>query len=79
MQGNLKGYDHTINLILEGCSERIYSQARGVEQVGTVHLGERMSEVGLYLQFRALCELESVEHHPCDIYMGKPVIPASPS
>lgn len=45
MQGNLKGYDHTINLILEGCSERIYSQARGVEQVRyksiicTVHKG----------------------------------------
>lgn len=35
-QGNLKGYDHTINLVLEGCSERIYSQARGVEQVGIV-------------------------------------------
>lgn len=33
LQGNLKGYDHTINLVLEGCSERIYSQARGVEQV----------------------------------------------
>lgn len=32
-QGNLKGYDHTINLVLEGCSERIYSQAKGVEQV----------------------------------------------
>lgn len=32
VQGNLKGYDHTINLVLEGCSERIYSQARGVEQ-----------------------------------------------
>ena len=31
-QGNLKGYDHTINLVLEGCKERIYSQQRGVEQ-----------------------------------------------
>lgn len=31
-QGNLKGYDHTINLVLEGCKERIYSQTRGVEQ-----------------------------------------------
>ncbi|CAM9458084.1 unnamed protein product [Ascophyllum nodosum] len=37
--GNLKGYDHTINLVLEGCSERIYSQARGVEQV----------QLGLYI------------------------------
>ncbi|CAN0272660.1 unnamed protein product, partial [Hapterophycus canaliculatus] len=38
-QGNLKGYDHTINLVLEGCKERIYSQARGVEQV----------QLGLYI------------------------------
>ena len=32
-QGNLKGYDQTINIILEECYERVYSTVSGVEQV----------------------------------------------
>ncbi|KAL7641146.1 UNVERIFIED_CONTAM: hypothetical protein RMT77_008284 [Armadillidium vulgare] len=31
--GTLKGYDQTVNLILDECHERVYSTNRGVEQV----------------------------------------------
>lgn len=33
MQGTLKGFDQTINLIMDECHERVYSAASGVEQV----------------------------------------------
>ncbi|CAM9955543.1 unnamed protein product, partial [Choristocarpus tenellus] len=39
VQGHLKGYDHTINLILEQCHERIFSPTAGCEQVPIVLLG----------------------------------------
>ena len=32
-QGTLKGFDQTINLILDESHERVYSSASGVEQV----------------------------------------------
>ncbi|XP_071545035.1 U6 snRNA-associated Sm-like protein LSm8 [Panulirus ornatus] len=31
--GTLKGFDQTINLIMDECHERVYSSHRGVEQV----------------------------------------------
>lgn len=37
--GNLKGYDQTINIILEKSHERIYSEDRGVE----------INELGLHI------------------------------
>ncbi len=37
--GKLRGFDQTTNLILEGCTERIYSEDEGVEEL----------ELGLYL------------------------------
>eukprot|EP00212_Chloropicon_laureae_P009508 CAMPEP_0197490476 /NCGR_PEP_ID=MMETSP1311-20131121/5019_1 /TAXON_ID=464262 /ORGANISM="Genus nov. species nov., Strain RCC856" /LENGTH=97 /DNA_ID=CAMNT_0043035001 /DNA_START=52 /DNA_END=345 /DNA_ORIENTATION=- len=37
--GKLKGFDQTTNLILEGSTERIYSEDEGVEEL----------ELGLYL------------------------------
>jgi U6 snRNA-associated Sm-like protein LSm8 len=33
LQGSLKGYDQTINLILHECHERVFSPTAGVEQV----------------------------------------------
>lgn len=32
-QGFLRGFDQTVNLILDECHERVYSQTAGVEQV----------------------------------------------
>jgi len=32
-QGTLKGFDQTINLILDDSHERVYSTSQGVEQV----------------------------------------------
>ncbi len=32
-QGTLKGFDQTINLVLDECHERVYSANAGVEQV----------------------------------------------
>ncbi len=32
-QGTLKGFDQTINLILDESHERVYSSGQGVEQV----------------------------------------------
>ncbi len=32
-QGNLKGFDQTLNIILEESHERVFSTAAGVEQV----------------------------------------------
>ena len=32
-QGKLKGFDQTVNVILEGSHERVYSSTSGVEQV----------------------------------------------
>ncbi|CAM9732755.1 unnamed protein product [Scytosiphon promiscuus] len=59
--GNLKGYDHTINLVLEGCKERIYSQARGVEQV----------QLGLYIcrgdNIAVIGEVDEVEDASKDL------------
>ena len=34
--GTLKGYDQTINIILDESHERVYSQNAGVEQVSTL-------------------------------------------
>lgn len=31
--GNLRGYDQTVNLILDECHERVFSPTAGVEQV----------------------------------------------
>ena len=39
MQGTLKGFDQTINLILAGSHERVYSLSAGVEVV----------QLGLYI------------------------------
>jgi len=33
VQGTLKGFDQTINLILDDSFERVYSSGQGVEQV----------------------------------------------
>jgi len=33
VQGYLRGFDQTVNLILDECHERVYSQNAGVEQV----------------------------------------------
>lgn len=33
LQGTLKGFDQTINLILDDSFERVYSTSQGVEQV----------------------------------------------
>lgn len=33
LQGTLKGFDQTINLILDESHERVYSNTQGVEQV----------------------------------------------
>ena len=33
LQGTLKGYDQTNNLVLENCHERVYSTSEGVEQI----------------------------------------------
>ncbi|RZF33708.1 hypothetical protein LSTR_LSTR007736 [Laodelphax striatellus] len=33
LQGTLKGFDQTINLILDDSHERVYSMTQGVEQV----------------------------------------------
>jgi len=38
-QGTLKGFDQTINLILSGCQERVYSPESGIEVV----------QMGLYI------------------------------
>lgn len=32
-QGTLKGFDQTINLILDESHERVYSSSQGIEQV----------------------------------------------
>lgn len=32
-QGYLRGFDQTVNLIVDECHERVYSQSAGVEQV----------------------------------------------
>ncbi|KAK4048037.1 U6 snRNA-associated Sm-like protein LSm8 [Microbotryomycetes sp. JL201] len=39
MQGELKGFDQTTNVILSGSTERVYSMDEGVEEV----------DLGLYL------------------------------
>ncbi|CAM9252975.1 unnamed protein product [Ectocarpus fasciculatus] len=44
--GNLKGYDHTINLVLEGCKERIYSQSRGVQLGLYICRGDNIAVIG---------------------------------
>jgi small nuclear ribonucleoprotein (snRNP)-like protein len=33
LQGTLKGFDQTVNVILEDCTERTYDPVQGVEQV----------------------------------------------
>lgn len=33
LQGTLKGFDQTVNIILEGSHERVFSEDSGVEQV----------------------------------------------
>ncbi len=33
VQGTLKGFDQTINLIMDECHERVYTATAGVEQV----------------------------------------------
>ena len=38
-QGTLKGFDQTVNIVLEGSHERVYSASSGVEQV----------QLGLYI------------------------------
>ena len=39
LQGTLKGFDQTVNIILSGSHERVYSTTSGVEQV----------QLGLYI------------------------------
>lgn len=49
-QGLLKGFDQTINVILENSHERVYSSASGVEQVALglyIIRGDNMSVVTL--------------------------------
>ncbi|CBJ29371.1 similar to U6 snRNA-associated Sm-like protein LSm8 isoform 2 [Ectocarpus siliculosus] len=73
-QGNLKGYDHTINLVLEGCKERIYSQSRGVEQAretGTYSSMVVQVQLGLYIcrgdNIAVIGEVDEVEDASKDL------------
>jgi len=33
LQGTLKGFDQTINLVIDDCQERVYNSITGIEQV----------------------------------------------
>jgi len=61
LQGNLRGYDQTINLILESCHERIFSTTAGVEEV----------ELGLYIvrgdNVAMVCEVDEAEDSSRDL------------
>ncbi|CAM9157939.1 unnamed protein product [Ectocarpus sp. 4 AP-2014] len=69
--GNLKGYDHTINLVLEGCKERIYSQSRGVEQARKTGTCSSMVQLGLYIcrgdNIAVIGEVDEVEDASKDL------------
>jgi small nuclear ribonucleoprotein (snRNP)-like protein len=65
LQGTLKGYDQTTNLVLENCHERVYSPAEGVEQIVLglyIMRGDSMYVVSpsVHLQFPG--------HHPADLH-----------
>ena len=47
--GYLRGFDQTVNLILDECHERVYSQTAGVEQVALglyIIRGDNVAVVG---------------------------------
>lgn len=64
VQGTLKGFDQTVNLILSGSHERVYSSGAGVEvvQLGLYIIrGDNMYEPSLVLSFT--CAALDALHH----------------
>lgn len=66
--GTLKGYDQSINVILDECHERVYSSNRGVEQVILglyIIRGDNVALVGeLDEELEARLDLESIRAEP---------------
>ena len=83
-QGYLRGFDQTVNLILDECHERVFSQSAPVEQVALglyIIRGDNVSDDAnnhsSHAALRAAQRTQQLHPHAMNAFLSPPPLPPS--